>query len=107
MDPATAFTASLIRLQRQAPAPLARVTLRVLLGFLAILIAGSLIARIDIVAVADGKLIPATYVKIVQPAEAGVVKQILVREGEAVAAGQVLMRMDAAPQPRPRAPESA
>ena len=96
MDPATAFTASLIRLQRQAPAPLARVTLRVLLGFLAILIAGSLIARIDIVAVADGKLIPATYVKIVQPAEAGVVKQILVREGEAVAAGQVLMRMDAA-----------
>ena len=38
---------------------------------------------------------PQTYVKIVQPAEAGIVQEILVREGQAVEAGQILMRLDA------------
>jgi len=68
----------------------------VLLGFLGALLAWSAIGRLDIVAVADGRLVPETYLKIVQPADAGVVKEILVREGEQVRAGQVLMRMDAA-----------
>jgi HlyD family secretion protein len=68
----------------------------VLLGFLGALLAWSAIGRLDIVAVADGRLVPETYLKIVQPADAGVVKEILVREGEPVRAGQVLMRMDAA-----------
>jgi len=45
-------------------------------------------------AVAEGKLIPQSYLKIVQPADAGIVKEILVREGETVKPGQVLMRMD-------------
>ena len=90
------FQPALIRLRESPPSPLGRMVLWVLLAFLALLVAGSLIGRIDIVAVAEGKLVPATYLKIVQPTEAGVVKQILVREGEVVAAGQVLMRMDAA-----------
>jgi len=38
--------------------------------------------------------VPSGYLKIVQPAEQGIVKEILVREGEAVKAGQVLARMD-------------
>lgn len=45
-------------------------------------------------AVAQGKLIPSTYVKIVQPAESGVLREILVGDGQEVKAGQVLMRMD-------------
>jgi hemolysin D len=44
--------------------------------------------------VAQGKLIPGTYVKIVQPAESGVLREILVTDGQQVKAGQVLMRMD-------------
>ncbi|MBS0337643.1 MAG: HlyD family type I secretion periplasmic adaptor subunit, partial [Proteobacteria bacterium] len=51
--------------------------------------------RLDIVAVSDGKLVPSSYLKIVQPSEQGVVKEILVEEGERVRAGQVLVRMDA------------
>jgi multidrug efflux pump subunit AcrA (membrane-fusion protein) len=38
--------------------------------------------------------VPESFLKIVQPAEAGIVRQILVKEGEAVREGQVLMRMD-------------
>jgi hemolysin D len=40
--------------------------------------------------------VPAGYLKIVQPAEQGLVKEIFVSEGEVVREGQVLMRMDTA-----------
>ena len=89
-----AFHPPLIRLQHTAPHPQGRKVLWALLGLLAFLLIWALVGRLDIVAVADGKLIPTTYLKIVQPSEAGIVKEILVREGEMVSAGQVLMRMD-------------
>ena len=59
-----------------------------------ILLAWAIFAKLDIVALADGKLVPTTYTKIVQPVEAGVVADILVREGDKVQAGQVLIRLD-------------
>jgi len=89
------FQPGLIRLQNMAPSPLGRMVLWALLIFLALLIVGSMVGKIDIVAVAEGKLVPATYLKIVQPADAGVVKEILVAEGESVKKGQTLLRMDA------------
>lgn len=93
-DPAE-FSPPLIRLQDSPPSPLGRRVIHVLLALLAGLLAWSVLGQLDIVAVAEGKLVPASYVKIVQPAEAGIVREILVREGEPVAGGQVLMRMDA------------
>jgi len=90
-----AFHPPLIRLQQRAPHPQERRVLWALLALLAFLLIWALVGRLDIVAVADGKLVPASYLKIVQPSEAGIVKEILVREGEQVAQGQVLMRMDA------------
>jgi HlyD family secretion protein len=70
--------------------------LRLLIGLLAGVALWAMFGRLDIVAVADGKLVPSSYLKIVQPAEQGIVKEILVRVGEKVAEGQVLIRMDAA-----------
>jgi len=92
-DPAD-FDPPLLRIQDQPPAPLAGWMLRLLLAMLTGLALWSLLGRLDIVAVADGKLVPSTYLKIVQPSEQGIVKEILVKEGEAVKAGQVLIRMD-------------
>lgn len=89
------FSPPLLRLQDEPPNPLGRKVLWTLLGLLAGLLIWALIGRLDIVAVAEGKLIPESYVKIVQPAESGIVKDILVREGQSVKAGQILMRMDA------------
>ena len=89
------FSPPLLRLQDKSPDPLGRTVLRVLLALLAALLLWALIGKLDIVAVAEGKLIPESYLKIVQPAESGIVKEILVKEGQSVSAGQVLMRMDA------------
>ncbi|RED54176.1 HlyD family type I secretion periplasmic adaptor subunit [Aestuariispira insulae] len=46
--------------------------------------------RLDIVALASGEVIPSSQLKQVQHLEGGVLKEIMVREGEAVKAGQVL-----------------
>jgi hemolysin D len=79
----------------QAPPPQAvSWVLWLLAALVACTLAWAAIGRLDIVAVADGKLVPQTYLKIVQPPEQGVVREILVREGEAVTRGQVLIRMD-------------
>lgn len=94
-DPAD-FSPPLLRIQDQPPAPLAGWMLRLLLALLAGLLLWAVFGRLDIVAVTDGKLVPSTYLKIVQPAEQGIVKEILVQEGEAVKAGQALIRMDPA-----------
>src|SRR6185436_3462644 len=90
------FQPGLLQVQSRPPAPLGRAVLYAVLGLVGALFLWASLARLDIVAVADGKLVPAGYLKIVQPSEQGVVKEILVQEGQAVGAGQILMRMDAA-----------
>ena len=88
------FSPPLLRLQETPPSPLGRWVLAILLVLLAALGAWAVVGKLDIVAVAEGKLVPQSYLKIVQPSDSGIVKEILVKEGEAVKAGQVLMRMD-------------
>jgi hemolysin D len=88
------FQPAIVRLQDAPPNPLGRRVLWVTLAFIVALIAWAALGNLDIVAVAEGKLVPDTYLKIVQPTDSGVVKEILVKEGELVKAGQVLMRMD-------------
>jgi hemolysin D len=95
MADAADFAPPLLRIQEKPPAPLAGWMLRILLALLACAILWAVFGQLDIVAVADGKLVPASYLKIVQPAEQGIVKEILVQEGQRVKEGQVLIRMDA------------
>ena len=89
------FRPAIVRLQELPPNPLGRRMLWATLAFLGGLMLWAVFGRLDIVAVAEGRLVPDTYLKIVQPTDAGVVKEILVKEGELVKAGQILMRMDA------------
>lgn len=93
-DPAD-FSPPLLRIREKPPAPLAGWMLRLLIGLVAAILLWTALGELDIVAVADGKLVPSTYLKIVQPAEQGIVKEILVKEGQVVQAGEVLIRMDA------------
>lgn len=88
------FLAPLLRIEQAPPSPFAGWLLKTLLLFFIFLLAWAALGRLDIVAVAIGKLVPQSYLRIVQPMEQGIVREILVREGEQVKEGQVLMRMD-------------
>lgn len=90
----TVFSQEILRLRDQIPSPLPRAVLYVSLALFLAMLGWAYLGKVDIIAVAQGKLVPGSYVKIVQPAESGIVKEILVREGDEVRAGQVLMRMD-------------
>jgi HlyD family secretion protein len=89
------FSPAILRLQRQPPSPLPRAILYLLLGLLCGLLLWSFVGKLDIIAVAPGRLVPSSYVKVVQPADAGIIKEILVREGDLVRKDEVLVRMDA------------
>lgn len=89
------FAPGLLRIQERPPAPFAGFLLALLLLLFACILTWAALAQLDIVASAQGKLVPHTYLKIVQPLEQGIVREILVEEGQAVSAGEVLIRMDA------------
>lgn len=88
------FAPGLLAIQGSPPAKLPRAVLYSVAALFLILLAWALFGKLDIVASAEGRLVPQTYVKIVQPAEGGIVQDILVREGQSVTANQILMRMD-------------
>ena len=88
------FAPGLLAIQESPPARLPRAVMYTVSGLFVILLLWSILGKLAIVASAEGRLIPQTYVKIVQPSDAGIVQEILVKEGEKVKAGQVLMRMD-------------
>lgn len=89
------FAPDLLTVQLSPPSRLPRGVLLGLTGLVGGLLAWSFWAELDIVATAQGRLVPISYTKVVQPAEGGVVSDILVKDGDAVKAGQVLLRLDA------------
>jgi hemolysin D len=54
----------------------------------------SIFGKVDIVAVAQGRVIVAERTKLIQPLERSVVKRILVKDGDTVAEGQALVELD-------------
>jgi HlyD family secretion protein len=89
------FAPDLLAIQERPPERLPRVVLGSVVALVAILLVWALFAELDIIASAEGRLVPASFTKVVQPSEPGVVSEILVTDGDAVRTGQVLLRMDA------------
>jgi len=81
-------------LEAAEPDASGRIVLWTVSILVALLIGWSAIGQLDIIASAEGRLVPQTLVKIVQPSEAGVVKALLVKEGQSVKAGQPLAHLD-------------
>lgn len=92
--PRNEFLPALLQLQEEAPSPLPRMVLWTVLGLTGALAAWAGLGKLDVVAVAEGRLVPKSQLRIVQPAEGGVMRELRVKEGERVRAGQVLARMD-------------
>lgn len=92
---ALAFLPAALEIQETPPRPAARGILWAIIACCLAAIVWSVLAKVDVVAVAGGKVIPAGKSKPVQAFESGRVRAIHVAEGDRVRAGEVLVELDA------------
>jgi len=89
-----AFLPAALSLQETPVHPAPR---RVAYGLMALFVLAllwSYFGQVDIVAVAPGRIMVSDRTKVIQPLEASVVKAVLVKDGDRVKAGQVLVELD-------------
>lgn len=89
-----AFLPAVLEVQETPPSPLGRAILWTIVVCFGFATAWASLGEADIVAVAEGRLIPSGHSKVVQPLEIGTVRAILVAEGQRVTAGDVVIELD-------------
>ncbi len=89
-----AFLPAALEIEAAPPAKWTRSLLWVIIALLVISTVWASWAEIDIIATAQGKIVPSGQVKVIQPLETGVVKTIFVKEGQHVKAGDKLLALD-------------
>lgn len=75
--------------------PSLRWTMRIIIALFCVALSWSILGKLDIVAVAPGRTVVSSRTKVLQPMETAVVRRILVRDGQAVKAGDLLIELDA------------
>jgi hemolysin D len=88
------FLPAALEIMEKPPSPGLRMLLLMTCGFFVLALAWSIIGKVDVVAVASGKITPSGKVKTIQPMEIGSVRAIHVRNGEHVEDGQLLVELD-------------
>lgn len=88
------FLPAALEIMEKPPSPGLRWLLLALCGLFTIALIWSIIGKVDVVAVASGRVVPSGNVKIIQPLEIGTVRAIHVRNGQRVRAGQLLVELD-------------
>ena len=88
------FLPAALEVVETPPNPLGRIILWTIMVFAVLALVWSIIAKLDVVAVAPGKVITSGRNKLVQAADAGTVREIHVRDGERVTKGQALVTLD-------------
>ena len=91
----TAFLPAALSLQHTPVHPAPRRTAWALIVLFATALTWACLGTVDIVAVAPGRIILPERSKLIQPLERSVVRQVLVRDGDHVQAGQALVELDA------------
>lgn len=89
-----AFLPAALEIQHTPPHPLARWSAFSMILFLVLAVSWAIFGKVDVVAVAEGKIIPSSRIQQIQPLEKGVVKALHVREGQHVKAGEMLVELD-------------
>jgi hemolysin D len=90
-----AFLPAALSLQATPVHPAPRRAAIVICALFAVALAWAWFGQVDIVAVAQGRIAVSERTKTIQPLDASVVKRVLVRDGDSVQAGQVLVELDA------------
>lgn len=89
-----AFLPAALSLQETPVHPAPRRLAFALIVLFLIALLWSVVGQIDIVAVASGRIVVSERSKLVQPLERSVVRRVLVKDGDPVEAGQVLVELD-------------
>jgi hemolysin D len=89
-----AFLPAALSLQESPPHPMPRRLAWLLMALFAVALVWACLGRVDIVAIAPGRIVVSDRTKVVQPLEASVVRRVLVKDGDRVQAGQVLVELD-------------
>lgn len=90
-----AFLPAALSLQETPAHPAPRRAAIAVCALFVIALVWALLGQIDIVAVAPGRIVVSDNTKSLQPLEAGVVRRVLIRDGDVVRAGQLLVELDA------------
>lgn len=90
-----AFMPAALRLQHTPVHPAPRCFALLLMLLSAAAVGWACVGKVDVVAVAPGRIIVGERTKTIQPLERSVVRRVLVQDGDHVAAGQVLVELDA------------
>ncbi len=90
----TEFLPAALEIVETPPAPLGRAIGATIITFFLIALLWARFGSVDIIATAQGKIVPTGRTKVIQPLESGVVRSIHVQDGQAVKAGDVLIEID-------------
>jgi hemolysin D len=89
-----AFLPAALEIQETPVHPAPRRAAWAIMALFAIALTWSIVGQVDIVAVAQGRIVVNDRTKVVQPLEAGVIRAIHVRDGDKVTEGQLLIELD-------------
>ncbi len=90
----TEFLPAILEVTETPPSPTGRLVMWTILVLIVVALVWSFVGTINEVAVASGKVIPSGQAKTVQVKNKGIVKKILVEEGQQVQEGDVLVILD-------------
>lgn len=88
------FKPLLIEIEDKPLNPLGRIILYLVLAIMVFGTAWLILAKVDVVVSAQGKVIPSGEIKILKPLESGVVSKIFVKESDRVKKGDILIQID-------------
>ena len=93
-DRQTRFLAQSVILEEGGSSGLIRGAMITICIVIVLFVLWSMVTNVDEVAVTSGEVVPSGQLQSIQHLEGGIVKEILIEEGQLVEAGQVLMRLD-------------
>ncbi|MEO8926012.1 MAG: HlyD family type I secretion periplasmic adaptor subunit [Caulobacteraceae bacterium] len=88
------FLPAALEILETPPSPAGRALAFIIGAFFVIAVAWAFLGKVDVLATAPGRLLPTGKIKVIQPLDPGVVRAILVNDGDPVRAGQVLIELD-------------
>ena len=83
-----------LEVMEKPPHPAPRVILAIVFGICIFGLVWAVVGKVDVITVAEGKIIPSGKVKEIQSFDRGVVSRILVAEGQLVQSGEPLIELD-------------